>query len=161
MSTKKLVSTLNDINITYTDSIGLIAIEGATQFTRNAAGGTFTEISQQAPSPLTYTESNSTVTLSQYLFNDTVTPTAYSIGQNGNSALFSVTGFSGTLALAVEAPIAGSAIDSPLSGAFSTTAEDNSKLQLTVKDGTATIRVDTDANGVTDFSTNTPWEELN
>ncbi|MBU1643492.1 hypothetical protein KKE54_09035, partial [bacterium] len=92
--------TLNDINITYTDSIGLIAIEGATQFTRNAAGGTFTEISQQAPSPLTYTESNSTVTLSQYLFNDTVTSTAYSIGQNGNSALFSVTGFSGTLALA-------------------------------------------------------------
>lgn len=152
--------TLHDIAITFSDTAGPLSIEGATKFARNAAGGTFTEVSQQAASPLSQTEANTTVSLNAYMINDTVTATTYSIGQNGNSADFAVTGIDGTLALSVEAPVTGSSIDSPLSGAFSTTAEDNSTMQLTLEDGTAAITVDTDADGVTDFSTSKQWEEL-
>ncbi|WP_345974208.1 hypothetical protein [Sulfurimonas sp. HSL3-7] len=152
--------TLHDIAITFSDSAGSLSIAGATQFARTAAGGTFSEFSQQAASPLSQTEGNSTVSLNAYVINDTVTAATYSIGQNGNSADFTVTGIDGTLTLAVETAIAGSAIDSPLSGAFTTTADDNSTLHLTVTDGTAAITVDTDADGVTDFSTSKPWEDL-
>ncbi len=151
---------LHNIAITFSDSEGPLSVEGATQFARSAAGGTFNEVSQQAASPLSQTEANTTVTLNAYTINDTVTATTYSIGQNGNSAGFTATGIDGTLTLSVEAAITGSAIDSPLSGAFSTTAGDNSTLHLTVTDGTAAITVDTDADGVKEFGTSLPWEEL-
>ncbi len=130
-------------------------------YQRNARGGNFAERFETAGRNLSFSDDDSTETLTQAVINATRSEAdGYSIGNPGQYAIFSTDLITGPLKVTVQEPLAGKDVDAPGSGKLVVEAQDDSSLTMTFDDGVVTIKVDTDADGAVDGTMTADWMDI-
>ncbi len=151
---------VNPVEFTFTDDVGGTAFSGGLTYSRIATGGDLAERVETDGNNLTFSDDDSTETLTQLDINATRTETGgFSIGNAGQYAIFNTNLVTGPLKMTVEASITGTEVDAPANGRLLVEAQDGSFLTISFDDGAAAIEVDTDADGVIDGTMTVDWTD--
>ena len=173
-NTYTVQTTVSPVNIISAESGGSLTntTSGGTQFLRQSASGSFTELSQSVTAPateaLTYSETEGGVTRTRvvgpFAVHDSVTGSgtgAYSFGFAGDTVTVDPGTISGMLTVTALSPVKGASVGSaPSSGSFRIVAKDNSSLTATVTGSGVTLAIDTNADGADDGTISTTWNFL-
>ncbi len=167
-------TTVNPINITFTETDTSITstATGGVRFFRQAAGGVYTEKAESITTPsavaLTFSETGGNIShenvIGPFALSDTVPPSGtgpFSFGSAGDTATVTAGTITGPLTVTVLEPVSGTAPAEPGSGRFRITAQDNSRVTITLTGGGGvSLAVDTNGDGVDDGTVPTTWDYL-
>ncbi len=164
-------TTVNPINITTTEPESSITgtTTGGMHFIRQSAAGVHTEIAQSIATPLlTYSETGGNTEPMgvigpfelSYIFASSGTG-LYSFGAAGETLIVDPDSITGSLTITILQSVSGTAPGEPGSGSLKITAQDDSRITMTLSDGgKVTLAIDTNADGVDDGTINTSWDYL-
>ena len=165
-------TTVSPINITTSEMGGALttALTGGTRFWRQSVSNSLSERSQSitAPTPATLSVSEteggitSTRIIGPFTLSDSVSSTgAYSMGLANETATVDPGTTSGALTITVLQPVQGaSAGEAPTSGSIRITAQDNSRMTMTMTSSGIELAIDTNADGTDDGTLSTSWDVI-
>ncbi len=149
---------IDPIDFIFTDDVGDERYFGGLTYSRTSTDGDYAEQVATDGKNLTFADDDGTQeTITQLDITATRSEAAgFSIGSPGQYAIFTTDQITGPLKVIFETPISGTDVDEPQSGKLRVEAQDGSNLTLTQ----GQIEVDTDADGLTDWTLETDWMDM-
>jgi hypothetical protein len=175
-STYTVDTTVSPVNITSVQSGGTgtltNTITGGTRFGRQSISGAYTELSRsitaQSAETLTYSETDGGITITRvvgpFIIHDSAAASgagAYSFGLAGEMATVDPNSTSGVLTVTVLQPVQGTGPGvAPANGSIRITAQDSSRMNMTMTGSGIMLAIDTNADDTDDGTISTAWDFL-
>jgi hypothetical protein len=152
---------IDPIDFVFTDDVGDSTISGGLTYQRTSTVGNLAERVETGGKNLTFSDDDSTETLTQMELDATRSEAeGFSLGNADQYAIFNTDLVTGPLTVTVKDPVAGDEVDAPDSGRLLVKAQDGSSLIMTFNAGIVTIEVDTDDDGVIDGTLTADWMDI-
>jgi hypothetical protein len=157
-----MTAAITQIDVTVSDDVGDSDISGGLTFTRALQSGTLLMYAADSGSFLTITEDGVVKSISQFGISSTQNENTgdYTIGQKDESMIVQPDYLAGPLTIVFQQAISGAGDAEPDSGTLLIQAQDGSRMNMNITNGSVDLGVDTNGDGVVDGTISTSWAGL-
>ena len=157
-----MTAAITQIDVTVSDDVGDSDISGGLTFTRALQSGTLLMYAADSGSFLTITEDGVVKSISQFGISSTQNENTgdYTIGQKDESMIVQPDYLAGPLSIVFQQAISGAGDAEPDSGTLLIQAQDGSRMNMNITNGSVDLGVDTNGDSVVDGTISTSWAGL-